>query len=134
MTSIPDGYKQVSVATYGAIPNDGTDDTEAVGKAVQECIRKPGSVLIFPRGQYDFSSAKRLDQRIYQMQFRHARQLVIDGKGSRLAFAGKTAPFLFENCQDVTLINLTIDWDHPLYTTGIITNASPRRFDVALDS
>ncbi len=44
----------VTVTQLGARPDDGADDTQAVRAAIQLCRQKPGSVLRFPKGRYDF--------------------------------------------------------------------------------
>ncbi len=133
MASAPPAYKRVSVANFGAVANDGKDDTAAVARAIAACVRRPGSALVFPKGRYDFFSAARLNPKVrYQMTIEGARKLVIDGRGSRFVFHGKTAPFQVADCHDITFMNFTIDWEDPVYSTGIITRASDRSFDIAL--
>ena len=132
MESAPAGYKRVAVTKFGAKPDDGKDDTAAFAKAIQYCVARPATALILPKGQYDFFSAKRLTRKHYQMIIDGARKLVIDGRGSRLVFHGKTAPFWVTNCQDITFMNFTIDWDEPLVSRGIITRADHRSFDIEL--
>ena len=42
--------KTISVIDYGAIPDDGKDDTKALRKAVSYCRTNPGTTLIMPAG------------------------------------------------------------------------------------
>jgi hypothetical protein len=56
------GYLNVTGPEYGAVPNDGQDDTQAIQKAVSEAL--PGgprgaSVVYLPDGVYDVSEAIR---------------------------------------------------------------------------
>ena len=53
------GLKIFNVVDYGAIPNDGREDFEAVKKAA-EALQKNGSgVLFFPKGRFDMSEVIR---------------------------------------------------------------------------
>ena len=128
----PADYRRVSVASFGARPDDGKDDTEAVTRALAACVAKPGSALIFPTGRYDFHRDRRAPGGISQIVLDGASRIAIDGQGSELIFHGKTAPFLITGCRDVEVMNLTIDWDDPLYSAGIITRSDSRSFDVDL--
>lgn len=50
---IPD--RSLSVATYGAIPNDGKDDTKAIQQAIDVMRQRGGGSVLFPAGRYDIS-------------------------------------------------------------------------------
>ena len=41
---------RVSVADFGATPNDNRDDTRALRKAAAYCRNPPGTTLFFPPG------------------------------------------------------------------------------------
>lgn len=43
-----------NVTDYGAIPNDGKDDIDAIQKAVDACCASGGGIVKFPPGQFDF--------------------------------------------------------------------------------
>ena len=45
-----------SVADFGAKPNDGKDDSNAIAKALEFCKQHPGATLLFPYGQYDLKN------------------------------------------------------------------------------
>lgn len=47
--------RSLSVATYGAIPNDGKDDTKAIQKAIDTMRQRGGGSVLFPAGRYDIS-------------------------------------------------------------------------------
>ncbi|VGO18100.1 right-handed parallel beta-helix repeat-containing protein [Pontiella sulfatireligans] len=55
----------------------------------------------------------------------------IEGNGASFVFHGQCAPFIFQNCANVTMSNLTIDWDIPFLFQGEIlaANASEGWFD-----
>ncbi|RGY95098.1 hypothetical protein DXA15_16085 [Parabacteroides sp. AM58-2XD] len=56
--------KLVNVAKYGAIADDGKDDTKALRKAVDYCCTQPGCTLYFPPGVYQLKDddAVRLEE------------------------------------------------------------------------
>ena len=130
--SPPASYHRVSVTDFGAVAGDGKDDTAAVARAIQACVKRPKSALIFPKGRYDFFSRSRPPKEWCQLQVDGARGLFVDGQGSKLIFHGKTGCFMVRDSEDVTFSNFTIDWDEPLFSAGITTRADPRSFDVEL--
>ncbi|VGO20829.1 alpha-1,3-galactosidase-related protein [Pontiella sulfatireligans] len=59
-----------------------------------------------------------------------AEDLVIDGNGAELIFHGHIIPFYLKNAKNVTIKNLTIDWEHPFFSQGEIVNVGKGFFDV----
>ena len=49
---------EVSVEKFGAIPNDGKSDFEALREATAYCRENPGTILFFPPGKYDIDNEK----------------------------------------------------------------------------
>jgi hypothetical protein len=47
--------RSLSVATYGAVPNDDVDDTKAIQKAIDTMKQRGGGSVLFPSGHYDIS-------------------------------------------------------------------------------
>ena len=45
--------EQVSVARFGAAPDDGIDDAESLRQSIRFCKDHPGTILYFPPGVYD---------------------------------------------------------------------------------
>ncbi|MFR9497941.1 MAG: right-handed parallel beta-helix repeat-containing protein, partial [Rikenellaceae bacterium] len=41
------------------------------------------------------------------------KKVVIEGNGAKLIFHGQMMPFLFEDCENIEVRNLTINWDIP---------------------
>lgn len=46
--------------------------------------------------------------------------LTIDGAGATLRFRGLVQPMMLQNCWNVTIKNLTIEWERPLYSEGTV--------------
>ena len=51
-TSNPESTEEISVTRFGARPDDGRDDTEALRKAAEYCRTHPGTTLVIPKGVY----------------------------------------------------------------------------------
>lgn len=51
---IPDHYERFNVLDYGAIPNDGKDDIDAIQRAVDAAAAASGGAVIIPKGTFDF--------------------------------------------------------------------------------
>jgi len=129
---LPATTHTLSVAEFGATPDDAKDDTAAVREALAAAAKRPGTRLVFPEGRYDFAAAHRPAKTRYQLELAGARNVVIDGQGSKLMFEGRTAALYTRDCEDVAVVNLTIDWPDPLFSAGLITRADGKSFDIAL--
>lgn len=54
------------------------------------------------------------------------KKVVIEGNGATLLFHSQMMPFLFENCENVEVRNLTIDWDIPFTFLGEVVATSEK--------
>ncbi|MGQ9807944.1 MAG: right-handed parallel beta-helix repeat-containing protein [Armatimonadota bacterium] len=113
-----------------AVPGDGKDDTQAVRAAREECRRHARPVLVFEPGRYDFHAGAIPEQGGTSIVVSGVHNLTIDGRGAQLVFHGLTGAFLFRECRNVTVRNLSIDWERPPFSTGVITAVAERSFDV----
>lgn len=52
-----EGAYNVTDAEFGAVPNDGNDDTAAINKAIEECSREGGGTVTIPAGTYNIDAA-----------------------------------------------------------------------------
>jgi Pectate lyase superfamily protein len=58
---IPD--LRFDVTTYGAVPNDGVDDTAAIQRAIDDAAGRGGGSVVFANGRYDVSIQPASDER-----------------------------------------------------------------------
>lgn len=58
--------------------------------------------------------------------------LIIDGNGAELILHGRIIPFYMKNAKNITIKNLTIDWAHPFFGQGDITEVGKDYFDVRI--
>ena len=120
----------INVSDLGATPNDGKDDTAAVCAALEQCRAQGAAGVVFPPGRYDFHAADDSHRHKVSMAAAGLRNAVIDGQGAELVFHGITQSFSFAGCEQLTVRNLTIDWEKPLITVGEIVASTPAYFDV----
>jgi hypothetical protein len=148
--------KVINVASFGAIPDDGKDQTEALRKAVQACRETHASQLVFAPGQYQISdpdaiklqddaihgrmgkSGHELQDRIFNKGFRYVsgldfsgiRDLTIDARGAELLCDGWMEPVSLVNTTNVTLRGLAIDYRRPPNSAGRVIRVGDGNADV----
>ncbi len=62
------------------------------------------------------------------------RNLTVDGGGADLIFHGKVVPFVVDGSQNVTISNLTIDYDRPFFTQGKILSFGENKLVLSIDA
>jgi len=107
--------KTISPADFGAIVNDGLDDTEAVRQALAK-VKQTGGVVQFEPGRYDFfkSSADKANYPVtaVHLQWDFAtpfhlnsfKNVTLDGSGSTFIFHGRMTPFVLNDCKNVCIL------------------------------
>jgi lysophospholipase L1-like esterase len=143
----------ISVADYGARPDDDTDDTQGLREAVGFARTHPGTTLKFPPGVYrlrdeqavklmeDIMSGRIEATTIFKpyypyvkgLDFTGASDLMIDGAGATLLCEGWMEPLSFTRCRDVTIRGLTIDYDRKPNSVGTITEIQPDAYEASFD-
>ena len=123
--------KSVSVADYGAKPDDGKDDGPAI-VAAATAAAEAGATLVFPKGVYEISEDT-LPPTKRCVDIADTDNLVIDGNGSTLIGHGHLSAFWFMRCKNVTLRNFTIDWQRPPFSQGKVLSSDARTITVQVD-
>ena len=147
--------KTISVLDYGAIPDDGKDDTKALRKAVNYCRANPGTVLIMPAGVYRLrdDKADALENEIYSgkypnpekevfvpyyphvkgLNFDGSESVTLEAKGAVLMCEGWMEPLSILKCKDFTVNGLTIDYKQKPFSQGVVKSISEESFTVQFD-
>ncbi len=117
--------KTFLVSNYGAYPNDGLDDTNAIQLAINEAI-KDGSVsdVVFGYGTYDISST---------ITIVDANNLIVTGQGIDKTFIiGRDSVGIFVVLygQGVKLTSFSIDFDPLPFTAGYVIDVNDKYLDV----
>ena len=147
---------QVSVSDFGAIPDDGKNDEEQLRKAIDYCRLNPGTKLLWAPGVYNFKDEEAVQlmkdcmsgkfganpqdhtftynfKYIIGLNFNGVHDLTIEATGATMLCDGWMEPLSLNNCSNVKITGLKIDYKRKPHSTGTIVNVQPDWFDVAYD-
>lgn len=124
----------LNASDFGAIPDDGQDDTPAIQAAVETAIRQPGMVeLRFNPGCYDLIEPP-ADSRHF-IQIRKAEEVLLSGNGAEwIAHDPATGIFRIEDSQRIEIRDLTIDYDPLPWTEGTVVATDPVAGSMVLEA
>ena len=131
----------VDVTSFGAVANDGQDDTQAFLSAFHEAQFHGVKVIRIPKGQYNL----RTDGDCLRADGKWANKsplfsltnldgLTIRGEGAELMMSGNSTIFAFKECKNITLEGVTVDWQRPPFSQGTVIANALGHFDVQIES
>lgn len=120
----------IDVTKFGAQPNSFADATESVKKAIEAGKGQEQTVLNFPKGRYDFWPDQATETHYYisnsssETEFPVKKQKVglylkglknvtIEGNGSVFIFHGKMITWVLDDCAQISIQNLAINYERP---------------------
>ncbi len=121
------------------------DCTEIIHNALKTADDTKPTVIVFNRGIWHFypeQSIKRpyfesnttdVNPRNCALLFENRKNLVIEGNGSTLIFHEQMQPFTFDNCQNIILRNISIDWNQPLIAQAQVLAVNEKSIRVNID-
>lgn len=144
---------RVSVVGFGAIPDDGQNDADALRAAVKFTREHPGTTLVFPPGIYDLRDEAAVqvqddwmsgrlkgnpEQVLFKpyaphvrgLDFSGSRKVTVEAAGATLRCDGWMEPVSLVDCQEVTLQGLAIDYKRKPFSEGVIAEIRPGSYDV----
>lgn len=124
------GADTIRVSGFGINPGDFSDASLPVQRAIESCRNKPGAVLWFDKGRYDFwpaggfkralyasntsSEAELADKtKTFGLFFEKINDLIIEGNGAVFIFHGKMSPWAFVECSNICMRHIIIDFERP---------------------
>lgn len=126
--------KEVSVADYGALVNDGKNDIEGIKAAINAAKSLAGSStpvrVVLEKGTYDLMPGEGRAFEFYGLEY-----LVVDGQGAEFLMHNPEAGYLkFENCKNLIIKNLNFDYAVLPFTQGTVTakNEAAATFDLQI--
>lgn len=148
--------ERVDVSSFGAVPNDGLDDSEAIRKACDYCRHRKGAVLFSPPGLYNYrdSLALKIERDaisgtygenvqgtlfkpdapyVKALDLAGAEDLVIDAGGATLLLDGWYEVISIVGARNVTVKGLSITYRRPPNTVGKIMKLNEKSFDMQID-
>lgn len=104
------------------------DMTMTVREAIENAKGKD-IALVFEKGIYTFQTDYAVGRYMHVtnhgngfkkiiFNFESFNSVEIEGNNSEFIFRGQTAPFVFEGCQNISVKNMTLDWDIPFSFQG----------------
>ncbi len=149
--------QEVSVEKFGAIPDDGKNDFDALRSATAYCRENPGTTLFFPPGVYDIDNeqARKIEfeavsgaygENVQGVLFRPdgpyvtaldlkgCNNTTIKAHGATLYLNGWYEVITMQGAKDITLEGISILYNRPPSTIGRIVETSAEWFDAEFDT
>ncbi|MDP4238453.1 MAG: right-handed parallel beta-helix repeat-containing protein [Bacteroidota bacterium] len=126
----------INITKYGLQPNTKENAIPYFMKALEEAKNYSSTTIVFPKGRYDFLAdiPAGYSMATYKcVIIRNLKNLTIDGQGAEFIMHGRTAPFIIDNCENITFTNFAIDWDRPMVTQGEFMTVTDNYVDLKID-
>lgn len=135
----------VNVSEFGLKPGTRENAVLLARKALETCRTKSNPVLLFPRGRYDFWPQDAAEKIYYEsntdvIPFRRCAILIenmngltIECDGSEFIFHGRIQPFTVDRSSNITIRNVSIDWDVPLTAQAEIMDVQENYIDISIN-
>lgn len=141
--------ERIHVNSFGLAPNTFTDATTRVQQAIAACKDKPGAILEFAPGRYDFypdSAVKKVyfisntssetevpeKTKTIGLFFENFKNLTIEGNGAEFVFHGKMTTWIFDECENITMRHVTIDAERPSMSEMTLKTVTPQMVVAAI--
>ena len=124
--------EEIRVADFGAIPNDTKDDTPSILSAIEACKNKKNYKLVFEPGRYDIYGSKKDERGNWDpaIVINDISNLTFEGNGSEFIGHDYSTMFHFTGCRNISITNLTVDWDPLPYTQGKVMQVDSNSIDI----
>ena len=139
----------IDVTAFGAKPNSFKDAVPCIQKAIARAKGESNSVISFPKGRYDFwpdSAAKcayyitntssetevPIKQQRAGILLKGLKNVTIDGNGSQFVFHGKIITWVLDSCENITIKNLSVNYERPGMSEMTIKKVSPDSVTAAI--
>ncbi len=142
---------------FGAIPDDGEDDSEAFTLALNKCRENRGSTLIIPAGSYNYKNAKAMEfeykgingqygedvqghffkpggEYVIALDLDNFKDVTIQADGVTLVQEGWYEAVSITNAKNVKIKGLKLTHKRPPFTMGEIIESNPAYFDINIDT
>jgi hypothetical protein len=130
----------VSAADFGIIPNSFSNSGPAIRKAIESIDGKTNLILQLPGGRIDIWPEEAFKKELYisnsteddtfskvkniAFLLEGQKNIIIDGNGTLVMLHGKMESFVFLNCNDIVLKNISFDYERPTMSELKITSVS----------
>jgi len=130
--------KRIILSQNGILPN--TDITEALYQLF--CDHTSNTEFVFENADYYFSkkdtlrfdyslsNTTELPERTLGIWFKNMNSCVLEGNGARFWFEGHMQPLTLDNCENISVKDITINWKKPLVAEGTVLASTDTYADV----
>lgn len=112
----------IKVDDFGAVPNDATDDGDAIRSAIDAAIKiGPGTSVVFSKGQYmaKKASATYSGGESYAFLYKDIDGIELKGNNTEIILGDNfMGAFAFINCSNITVEGFIIDYEKPPWVQG----------------
>jgi hypothetical protein len=131
--------------TFGYAENSHINAVPYLKKAIEACKQKRNPILVFPKGRFDFWPQYCEEKMYYESNtdvvplrkcpiFIHGiKNLTIDFNGAELIFHDRMQPITIDSCENITIKNVSIDWDVPVMGQAQIIKVGTDYIDVSMN-
>ncbi|MDE6543127.1 MAG: right-handed parallel beta-helix repeat-containing protein [Muribaculaceae bacterium] len=148
--------KEVTLASFGAVPNDGKNDMAALRKAADYCRKNPGTTLLIAPGVYDIEDelaqkiereavggayGERVQSRLFKpgapyvkaLDLSDCRNVTVKAPGATFRMKGWYEIVTIDNAENVTVDGLSLTYHRPPNTVGRVIASDDKSFDMLID-
>lgn len=137
----------VFIADFGLQPDSRVNATPCVWQAMEACKGKKNPVILFPTGRYDFWPHCCTERNYYEANSENFEQdnprrlavliekmqgLTLVGNGSMFVMHDRIQPFTIDNCNRVTIRDVSVDWDIPLTSQAEVVAVTDDYVDIRI--
>jgi hypothetical protein len=136
----------VSMADFGLKPGTRENAVPYVKKALEACKGKAQATLVFPKGRYDFwpqhciereyfeSNTSDINPKRLAILIEETEGLTIEGDSSDFIFHDRMQPFTIDHSQNITIKNVSVDWDIPLMAQAEVLAVTDQYIDLRINA
>ena len=121
------GEKGLSAAVSRALDDLQSGDTLLLGKGIHHFYAEGTQ-----KKYYCISNNDKGEKKIV-FPISHKENITIDGEGAELIFHGEILPFVLDQCKEVCVKNLKMDYAAPMYVQAEIVHAEKNYYELQFD-
>jgi polygalacturonase len=135
----------LNIKNFGLNPDSRINAVPFVQQALASCKGKPGTVIYFPEGRYDFWPHQCIEKVYYESNttVNNPRRcailieglsgITLDCGESDFVFHDRMQPFTVDKSIDITIKRVSVDWDIPLTAEAEVIAVAAEYMDIRID-
>ena len=146
LPSHSDAADTVYARQHGLLPGTRTNSVKLLQQVLEVCRTKQNAVLVFDKGRYDFWPQYSIEKEYFEsnttdvnpkrcpIMIDHLDGLTIDCNGADFIYHDRVQPFTIDHSSNITIKNVSINWEHPLTAQGVVIDTAATYVDIQIDS